>query len=112
VEDTLAEKLLKAYSRVKQKAEKQNRKLKTGRTNWKPKVNDLVLVRRQPAADAAQDVSRKFQRPSEGPYTILMIINPVMHELYNEEGKLRGLFSLKHLKPYLQIMAGSLNGNP
>jgi hypothetical protein len=39
-------------------------------------------------SDAAQGVSSKFQRPFEGPYTILMIINPVMYELYIEEGKL------------------------
>jgi hypothetical protein len=44
-EDTLAEKLLKAYARMKLKAEKRNRNRKTGRMKWKPKVNDLVLVR-------------------------------------------------------------------
>jgi hypothetical protein len=60
MEDTSAEKLLKAYARMKLKAEEQNRKCKTGRTNWKPEVNDLVLVKRQPAADAAQGVSSKF----------------------------------------------------
>jgi transposase InsO family protein len=112
VEDTLAEKLLKAYARMKLKAEKRNRNRKTGRTKWRPKVNDLVLVRSQPAADAAQGVSSKFQRPFEGPYTILKIINPGMCELYNEDGKLRGLFNVKHLKPYLQIRDGSLDENP
>jgi hypothetical protein len=112
VEDTLAEKILKAYARMKLKAEKRNRNRKTGRTKWRPKVNDLVLVRSQPTADAAQGVSSKFQRPFEGPYTILKIINPGMYELCNEEGKLRGLFNIKHLKPYLQITDGSLNENP
>jgi hypothetical protein len=63
-------------------------------------------------SDAAQGVSSKFQRPFEGPYTILKVINPGMYELYNEEWRLRGLFNLKHLKPYLQIRDGSLNGNP
>jgi hypothetical protein len=112
VEDTLAEKLLKAYAQMKLNADKRNRNRKTGRTKWRPKVNDLVLVRRQPAADAAQSVSSKFQRPFEGPYTILKIINPGMYKLYNEEGKLRGLFNVKHLKPYLQITDGSLNRTP
>jgi hypothetical protein len=60
VEDTLAEKLLKAYGLMNLKSEDQNRKRKKGRTNWKHKVNYLTLVTRQPAADAAQGVSSKY----------------------------------------------------
>jgi hypothetical protein len=33
---------------------------------------------------------------------ILEVINPALFELQDEEGKYRGLFNLRHLKPYLK----------
>jgi hypothetical protein len=99
-EDTLADKVLKAYARSKVKAEKRNRKRKTGRTRWRPKLDDLVLVKSQPASDAAQGIIGKFQRPFEGPFTIQKVVNPALFELRDETGKFRGLFNLRQLKPY------------
>jgi hypothetical protein len=102
VEEALTDKLLKAYARMKLKADKRKEQRKTGVTRWRPKLNEAVLVRCQPTSDAAQGITGKFQRPFEGPYTIRKIIPPAMYELKGEDGKLRGLFNLRHLKPYLQ----------
>jgi hypothetical protein len=102
VEDTLANKVLKAYARSKLKAEKRNRKRKSGRTRWLPKLSDLVLVKSQPISDATQGIIGKFQRPFEGPFIVQKVVNPALFELQDEEGKCRGLFNLRHLKPYLK----------
>jgi hypothetical protein len=66
----LADKLLKAYARIKLKAEKRYKKRKTGRTKWKPCLQQLLLVKWQPPSDAVQGITSKFQRPYEGPYRI------------------------------------------
>ena len=100
-EDPLADKLIKAYARMKLKAERRNKKRRTGRTQWNPNLNDQVLVKCQPASDAVQGITSKFQRPYEGPYLIQRKINPAIFELADEEGRIRGIFNLKHLKPYL-----------
>jgi hypothetical protein len=86
---------------MKLRANKRNQKRKTGRTRWKPSLQELVLVKCQPASDAVQGITNKFQRPYEGPYVIHKEINPNLLELQDKEGKSRGLFNLKHLKPYL-----------
>jgi hypothetical protein len=59
MEDTVAEKVLKAYARAKVKAEKRNLKRKTGKRQWRPKLNDLVLVKSQLISDAVQGVTEK-----------------------------------------------------
>jgi hypothetical protein len=102
VEDTLAEKLLKAYAKSKLRAEGRNRKRKTGKSRWRPKLYDLVLVKRQPVSEAPQGIIGKFQRPFEGPFTIRKIINPALFEPCDEGGNVRGLYNLRHLKPYLR----------
>jgi hypothetical protein len=38
----------------------------------------------------------------EGSYIIQKIINSSLFEVKDEEGKCRGLFNLRHLKPYLE----------
>jgi hypothetical protein len=101
-EDTVAEKVLKAYARAKVKAEKRNLKRKTGKSQWLPKINDLVLVKSQLISDVVQGVTVKFQRPYEGPYTIQKIVNSSSFEVKDEKGKCRGLFNLRYLKPYLE----------
>jgi hypothetical protein len=100
-EEALADKLLKAYARMKLRADQRNKRRKTGRTRWKPNIQELVLVKCQPASDAVQGVTSKFKRPYEGPYRIQLKVNPSIYELADSEGRIRGLFNLKHLKPYL-----------
>jgi hypothetical protein len=62
-EEPLADKLMKAYARMKLKAEKRNVKRRTGKTQWQPKLKELVLVKCQPVSDAVQGITGKFQRP-------------------------------------------------
>jgi hypothetical protein len=100
-EDSLPNKLLKAYAKMKLKAEKRNRK-KIVKTKWEPKQNDLVLIKCQLASDAAQGVISKFQRPYEGPFLIREMISTNMYNVCDDQGKPRGLFHLGYLKPYLR----------
>jgi hypothetical protein len=88
------------------KEEERNKRRRIGKTKWKPKENDSVLIKCQHASDAAQGVISKFQRPYEGPFVINKIINPNMFEIYDEQGKPRGLFHLHDLKPYLKAHDG------
>jgi hypothetical protein len=67
---------------------------------WQPKFNELVLVKCQPVADAVQGLTSKFQRQYDGPLLIRRRVNPSIYELSDSEGKTRGLFCLRHLKPY------------
>jgi hypothetical protein len=85
-DEVLADKSLKAYARMKLKAGKKNKKRKTGRTQWKPRLQELVLVKSQPASDEAQGITSKFQRPYEEPYLIHKKINPNNYELCDKEG--------------------------
>ena len=43
-EEELAAKILKAYTKMKEKASKRNSRRKIGNSRWAPKVNDKVLV--------------------------------------------------------------------
>ena len=86
---------------MKLKAEKRNKKRRTGRSQWIPELQELVLVRCQPASDAVQGITSKFQRPYEGPYLIQRKLNTAIFELVDTEGRIRGIFNIKHLKPYL-----------
>jgi hypothetical protein len=49
-----------------------------------------------------QGLTSSFQRPYEGPFLITRKVNPSIFELADEKGKIRGVFSLKHLKGYLE----------
>jgi hypothetical protein len=83
------------------KAERRNQRRKIGTTRWKPQVDEQVLVKCHQTSDAVQGVTSKFERPYEGPYLIKQSISPDIYELCDTEGKVRGTFNLKHLKPYL-----------
>jgi hypothetical protein len=75
------DKILKAYARMKVKGERRNRRRRTGKTRWKPQLEDQVLVNSQPVSDASLGITGKFQRPYEGPYFIKKLINPAIYEL-------------------------------
>jgi hypothetical protein len=62
-EESLADKLMKAYIRMKLKAERRNLKRRTGHTQWHPRLKELVLVRSQAASDATQGITAKFKLP-------------------------------------------------
>ena len=61
--ETIGDKVMKAYARMRKKAKGRRKRRKTGNKTWERKVNEKVLVRAQPASDAA-----KFIHPCEGPY--------------------------------------------
>jgi hypothetical protein len=58
-------------------------------------------VKSQNTSDALHGISSKFQLPYEGPYLIHRKTSPSTYELEDTEGKIRGLFNIKHLKPHL-----------
>lgn len=101
-EISLEEKWLRAYARMRLKAAERKRKRKIGNANWEPKVDDQVLVRVQPTSDAAQGITAKFVRPFEGPYWIVGICPPATYEIADQDGKPRGRFNKRALKPFLK----------
>jgi len=73
-----------------------------GNKVWEPKVNAKVLVKTQPASDAAVGITTKFIHPYEGPYIIFRVILPSTNELTTPSVKVRGEFNKRALKPYLE----------
>jgi hypothetical protein len=69
-------KILKAYAKMKVKAEKRNKNKILRKSKWKHKIDDAVLVRCQPTSDASQVIIGKFHRPYEGPYKVSKLIKP------------------------------------
>jgi len=100
--ETVGDKDMKAYARKRKKARDRRERRKTGNKTWEPKVNDKVLVKAQPASDAAVGVTAKFIHPYEGPYIITRVIPPSTYEISTTSGKVRGEFNKKALKPYLE----------
>jgi hypothetical protein len=95
-----------AHAKMKVKAKKRNKKEILGKSKWKPKIDDAVLVKCQPTSDASQGIIGKFHSPYEGPYKVSKLINPYMCELQDKEGRRRGVFHLSQLKPYLPAYEG------
>jgi hypothetical protein len=100
-ENALADKLIKAYASMKLRADRRNQRRKPCRTRWNPKLRELVLLKSRNTSDALQGITSKFQLPHEGPYPIHRKTSPSTYELEDAEGKIRGLFNIKHLKSYL-----------
>jgi transposase InsO family protein len=99
--ESLEDKILHAYARMKQKAADRKRKRRTGTSKWDPQLGDRVLVRCQPVSNAALGLTGKFKRPYEGPYIITKTVPPSAYEISDSKGKLRGMFNKELLKPYL-----------
>jgi hypothetical protein len=98
--------VLKDYAKMKEKAEKRNKRNILGKSKWKPKIDDAVFVKCQPTSDASQIIIGKFHRPYEGPYKVRKLIKPYMCELQDKKGRTPGVFHLNHLKPYLPAYEG------
>jgi hypothetical protein len=56
--EELATEVLKAYTKMKQKASKMDKRRKLGNSKWTPKVNDKVLVKKT-MSDAINVISRE-----------------------------------------------------
>jgi hypothetical protein len=100
--ESVRDKVMKAYARMRKKAMDRKERRKTGNKTWEPKVKERVLVKAQPASDAAVGVTAKFTYPYEGPYIISRVIPQSMYEISTTSGKVRGEFNKKALKPYLE----------
>jgi len=66
----LAAKVLKAYTRMKEKASERDSRRKLGNCRWAPRVNSKVLVKTQPISDVIMEETSKFMLLCEGPFLI------------------------------------------
>jgi hypothetical protein len=96
---------------MKKKARDRRERRKTGNKTWKPKVNEKVLVKAQPASDAAVSVTAKFIYPNEGPYIVSSVMTPSTYELSTTNKKVRGEFNTKLLRPYLEEETSNASGS-
>jgi hypothetical protein len=87
--------------KMRLKTDKRKKRKKGGTFKWQPQLEERVLVKCQPVSDASQGSTSKFIRVYEGPFCISKVINPNIYEVSDEKGKLRGMFNLRHMKPYL-----------
>jgi len=102
--DSLQEKVLKAYVRMKEKAAKRNKRGKNSSLKWKPQVGDLVLAKSHAVADAANGITKKFARPYDAPWKVTRMITPTTYKVADEKGKITKVFNQKVTKPYLPSM--------
>jgi hypothetical protein len=100
--DSLEAKTLQAYARLKLRAEARRRKRKRGNANWDPMMQDMVLVKANPVSNADKGLISKFQLPFEGPYIISQIISASRYELSHQDGRIRGVYNKRSLRPYQQ----------
>jgi hypothetical protein len=101
-EETGPEKAIKAYLRMKMKAERRKGRRKLGKHRWDPQVGNMVLVKREAVSDAIAGITKKCIHPYQGPYKITKVTAPAMYEIAEVNGKLRGVFKKSALKPYLK----------
>jgi hypothetical protein len=100
-EQTVEDKILAAYAKMRLKADKRKKRKRGGTFKWQPQLEEQVLVKCQPVSDASQGCTAKFMRVYEGPFCISKVIYPNIYEVSDEKGKLRCMFNLSHMKPYL-----------
>jgi len=69
-QEELVAKVLKAYTKMKEKSSKRNSRRKLGNSRWTPKANDKLLVKTQPMLDAIKGKTSKFMLLYEGSFLI------------------------------------------
>jgi hypothetical protein len=103
--ESLQEKVLKAYVRMKEKAAKRNkRRRRSSGSKWRPQVGDLVLAKCQGVSDAADGVTKKFARPYDGPWKVTRVVNPTAYEVAVEQDVIRKVYNQSAVKLYLPPM--------
>jgi len=75
---------------MKQKAAEMERRRKKGFAILTPKLNENVLVRTPPMADAIKGMTSKFIYVFEGPYKITKLLDHSAYELKDESGNCGG----------------------
>ena len=58
-----------------------------GNAEWKPELDEKVIVETQPMSDAVREVTSKFQHLFQGPYGISKVLGHSAYELMDEQGK-------------------------
>jgi hypothetical protein len=95
---------LKAYLRMKKRTERRNKRNKVGRHLWDTQLGDMALAKHQTSSDAIAGVISKFGHVFQGPFKITTFTPPAMFELTDLNGKIRGVFNKKALKPYINYV--------
>jgi hypothetical protein len=62
-EETADEEALCPYARMRKRAEERKERRKRGTVKWEPKLQDALLVRRQPQTDMSKGITGKFRQP-------------------------------------------------
>jgi len=91
-DESLSDKVLKAYIRMKSKASRRFKGQKRGLYKWESQIGDLVLSRCQPVSEALKEVTGKLLRPCEDNWRIIKLIPPYYFEVSGVDGKMRGVF--------------------
>jgi len=99
-EEEIEENICRAYVKMKKRALARERCCKRGNSEWKPELNEKVLVKTQPISDAVRGITSKFLHLFQGPYRISKVSDRSAYELKDEQGKVRGEFNKKQLKQY------------
>ncbi|GFG36269.1 hypothetical protein Cfor_08878, partial [Coptotermes formosanus] len=102
-EEGVNETIANEYEKMKKRANNRKKKRKSGNTSWSPKIRQKVLLKTQPLSEAAAGVTAKFMHTLEGPYFIPKIIEPSTYEVTDVQGKVRGQFNKRLLKPHKQM---------
>lgn len=87
---------------MKNRAEERKKRQRKGNTEWKPSLEEEILIRKQSISDASQGMTSKFMHLYEGPYKISKILKHNAYEVQAEDGKIRGEFSKKQMKKYIR----------
>ncbi|PNF15931.1 hypothetical protein B7P43_G07481 [Cryptotermes secundus] len=97
---TPEQKEIRAFARLKKRAEERIKRKKRGQRKWQPAVGEAVLVETHHVSDANQGVTHKFMRPYEGPFWISRIVSPSIFEISDGKGKVKGNFNKRSLKEF------------
>jgi hypothetical protein len=100
-EETTEEKALRAYARMRKRAEQRKERRKGGTVKWEPKLQDAILVRCQSQLDMQKVITGKFRQPYDGPWYIIRVIPPSIYEVSDSRGRVRGTFNKTAMKPFL-----------
>jgi hypothetical protein len=85
---------------MKKRAIAREKRRKRGNAEWKPELNERVLIKTQPMSDAVRGITSKFLHLFQGPYVISKILDHSAYELKDGQGKIRGEFNKKQLRKY------------
>ena len=94
-EEEIEEKIRRDYVKIKKRALAREKRCKRGNAEWKPELDEKVLVKTQPMSDAVRGITSKFQHFFQGPYRISKVLGHSAYELRDEQGKVRGEFNKK-----------------